>query len=112
MMKDVSTHHTHCPSCNELITVDAEACEHCHAHKIDNYIPHDVRLKIKALTGIVAFLPLLGFLISAIYLNHIMLTGIICLLLSVAAGSVVYQKLQTHEKKKNITVWKRRTLTW
>lgn len=103
---------TRCPSCNELIAADAEACEHCHAHKINNYVSREARLKIRLLASIVAAVLLLVFLLSAAFTNHTWLLGVVGLLLSLAVWLSIYKALTEREKKKNVTVWKRRTLTW
>ncbi|MDU2940123.1 MAG: hypothetical protein E7B59_13250 [Enterobacteriaceae bacterium] len=111
-MTETHTAYTHCPSCNELIPSEAEVCEHCHAHKINNYVSREARTKIRMLASIAAAVPVALFLLSLFFTERVWLAAAICVLLSLAAWFSVYSTLLAQEKKKNVTVWKRRTLTW
>ncbi|WP_133159244.1 hypothetical protein [Superficieibacter electus] len=111
-MTDTHNSHTHCPSCNELIPIEAEVCEHCHAHKIDHYVSREARTQIRVFAGTAAAIPAVILLLSVFFTEHLWLLVAACVLLSLAAWFSVYKTLLAREKKKNITVWKRRTLTW
>ncbi len=111
-MTEAPIAYTHCPSCNELIPSEAEVCEHCHAHKINNYVSREARTKIRMLAGIAAAVPAAVFLLAFFFIEHVWLLAAICVLLSLAAWFSVNRTLLAQEKKKNVTVWKRRTLTW
>lgn len=111
-MTDTHIAYTHCPSCNELILSEAEVCEHCHAHKINNYVSREARTKIRMLAGVAAAVPVAVFLLSVFFTGHVWLLATVCVLLSLAAWFSVHRSLLAQEKKKNVTVWKRRTLTW